>query len=467
MVRTIITCQEVLWWCTLKGVKYLPAIITGLLSAILFGVLFQAPISVWADVNMPNIALLIKAWKELLMGVAGVLLIIFAWRSGNLKTLLHDRMLWLIGAIALLHVVLLFAFDNHYVGELAALLIDLRIYLFFAEVYLLVTLWPPAKQKILIVAAAGFAVVMTFAVLQASVLPRDFLAQFGYSKQTIQPYLTVDLNPDYVRISSTLRGPNPLGALAVVVLSLLIAAAPRYVLKKHVRRPVYIAGFLFGGVSALVALWYSYSRSALGALLAAIIIVGSIWIVKKASLRVWFFVAALCVVLAGFGVWVTRDHHIVQNVVFHSNPTGGSQHKSDDGHIESLLHGAEAAAGQPLGAGLGGAGSASLLTEKPLIIENQYLYFAHESGWLGLVLQVWLFAWVLLLLWRRRMSEVPLGVLASGVGLAVIGLVLPVWVDDTVGLVWWGLAGAAITGYNGIQKEAYARTNHKKAKGTA
>jgi len=37
-----------------------------------------------------------------------------------------------------------------------------------------------------------------------------------------------------------------------------------------------------------------------------------------------------------------------------------------------------------------------------------------------------------------------LSVLASGIGIAVASLFLPVWADDTVSIVWWGLAGVAL-----------------------
>ena len=56
--------------------------------------------------------------------------------------------------------------------------------------------------------AAGAVVVLGFAVLQATVLPRDVLAGIGYSRSTISPYLLVDDNPALVRINSTLRGPT-------------------------------------------------------------------------------------------------------------------------------------------------------------------------------------------------------------------------------------------------------------------
>ena len=101
---------------------------------------------------------------------------------------------------------------------------------------------------------------------------------------------------------------------------------------------------------------------------------------------------------------------------------------------------------QPFGAGIGSTGSASLGTDQPLIIENQYLFIAHETGWIGLTVFIGLFGLILRRLWQRRRDWLALGVFASGIGLAVIGLLLPVWVDDTVSIVWWGLAAVALAG---------------------
>ncbi|MGO3702396.1 MAG: O-antigen ligase family protein [Candidatus Saccharimonadales bacterium] len=409
-------------------------------ALVLFGVLFQAPISVLADVHAPGAALLLKAWKEILLGTIGVLLIVLIWRTGTTKQLLRDKLLWLVGAIGVLHIVLLFAFDNHYVSEAAGLLIDVRTYLFFAELYVLVRIWPPAKRPLLLTFGAGAGIVLLFAVLQATVLPRDILASIGYSDETIKPYLTVDLNPDYVRISSTLRGPNPLGALAVITLSFAVVKLLQCVARKKYDYR-YIALLLCGALASGVALWYSYSRSALLGAAVAMAVIAVAWAAKKLPVKLLFASFAALIVLTGGALYITKDTSFVQNVVFHSNPDGGSEHKSDHGHAESLAEGVEAAANQPFGAGIGGVGSASLLTDEPLIIENQYLYIAHESGWVGLALQLWLFGWLLLLLWRDRQHTLSLGLVASGLGMAVIGLVLPVWADDTIGLIWWGLAG--------------------------
>jgi hypothetical protein len=35
-------------------------------------------------------------------------------------------------------------------------------------------------------------------------------------------------------------------------------------------------------------------------------------------------------------------------------------------------------------------------------------------------------------------------VFASGIGLAVIGVLLPVFVDETVAIIWWGLAAVGL-----------------------
>jgi hypothetical protein len=99
---------------------------------------------------------------------------------------------------------------------------------------------------------------------------------------------------------------------------------------------------------------------------------------------------------------------------------------------------------QPIGGGVGSTGSASLMTDSPLFIENQYLFIAHETGWFGLGLFIALMSLLLVRLWRYRRDWLALGVLTSGIGLSCIGLLLPVWVDDTVSIIWWGLAAIAL-----------------------
>ena len=138
----------------------------------------------------------------------------------------------------------------------------------------------------------------------------------------------------------------------------------------------------------------------------------------------------------------------MSNVILHENPTTGAEVSSNDGHVESLIFGVGRLVAQPLGAGIGSTGSASLYDddEGGVIIENQYLYIAHETGWLGLALFVAIFGLIMVRLWQARDDWLALGAFASGVGMALIGLLLPVWADDTVAIVWWALAATALGG---------------------
>ena len=430
---------------------------------VLVGMAIHTPATVLVESHWPDYELLAKSWKEIVLGGVLLLLVWQAWRVGKFGELLRDKFVVVVALIAALHVVLLLVFDNSYVSELAGLLIDLRYYLLFIELYVATRLMPSLRRPVLVAATVGCAVVIGFGVLQATILPKDILSPLGYSDATIKPYLTVDLNDKYIRINSTLRGPNPVGAFAVLTLSLLLAwaAARRFVLHSIWHKIVWASG----AVASVIVLYASQSRSAWLALVAA---AGALLMGILPKRTAVYSVAGLAVaggLLVG-GLFVLRDNPTISHLFFHSNPAGGSPEKSDDGHWVSLQHGVEAATKAPVGEGIGSTGSASLLSDKPVIIENQYLFMAHESGWLGLLLQLLLGGTVLVGLWRQRRDWLALGLFASGIGLALIGLLLPVWVDDTVSLYWWGLAGLAVGSSAMIEPHGQhkKRTRHQKAK---
>jgi O-antigen ligase len=335
----------------------------------------------------------------------------------------------------------LFVFDNDALAGAAGLMIDLRYILYFVLVYAAVRLDRAFRRPFIIVAAAGAALVVGFAILQVTVLPDDILRHIGYGANTIQPHMTIDQNPNFVRINSTLRGPNPLGAYALVVLSIVAAAiVRRAILNPSAWR--FVAIFLI--IGSVVAIWFSYSRSALVGATAALLFILITTISAKISWKKMLIAVAAIGVLTGGILFTARDNHFVANVILHENPDSSSQSKSNDEHFASLIDGTERMVSQPFGAGVGSTGSASLYGDKPLIIENQYLFTAHESGWLGLVLYVAIFGIIMGRLWINRRDYLSFGLVVSGIGLSLIGLLLPVWADDTVAIVWWGLAGLAV-----------------------
>ena len=411
----------------------------GLLLVIFGGVVLHAPFSVGFSTLFPDYELLVKSWKEILLGVATLILPILLTIHKRWN-IFKEPLFICIAAFAALNIALIPLFFTTDEATLAGILINLRYLLFFVLVYVALVLYPQYTKLFIRVFIAGALVVLGFALLQLTILPNDFLKYFGYNETTIMPFLTVDQNDSFVRINSTLRGPNPLGAYAMVVLTVLLAfwlKANRAITK---REQVVLAILSVGGI---VALWASYSRSAaLGAVVAVGLVLAAT-VAKKLSKTVWVVLAVVALALGG-SLFALKDTDFVSNVILHVDPDEGSAVSSNDGHAESLVDGTNRVSEQPLGGGIGSTGSASLLTDSPLIIENQYLFIAHEAGWIGLGLFIAI-SWLLLSkLWRGRKDWLVLGVFASGIALALIGLIQPVWVDETVALVWWGLAAIAL-----------------------
>jgi hypothetical protein len=422
-----------------KKLSGIDAIFVALLLTVFGGIVLHAPLTVGFGVLLPDYDLLIKAWKEILMGVALALGLFIvarqkAWHHFN------TPIFWLIGGFAALNLLLIPVFFNGFEAAVAGLFINLRYLLFFVLVYVALVLYPGLYKTFFKTFIIGAVIVIGFAVLQLTVLPHDVLKYIGYSTETIVPYLTVDQNMDYIRINSTLRGPNPLGAYAMIVITMLVALwlrGPRRLTKREFWLTLLL------GIGSAVTVWASYARSAALAVVVSVGIVLFVVFKGRISRAVWIGLALVVLLLTG-SIIALKDTQFVSQVILHEDPLEGNDINSNDGHAESLVTGALRTIQQPFGAGVGSTGSASLLGDAPFIVENQYFFIAHEVGWLGLVLFVIIFWYVLRQLWRKRSHWFALGAFASGVGLAVIGIILPVFVDDTVSIVWWGLAAVAL-----------------------
>lgn len=426
-----------------------------LLLVILAFIVVHAPLTVVIGTKLPALADIVKSWKEWLLLLALVGVIVETTRHKKWKLFTNDIVCWLALGYAALHIGALAWTHTTLPAVVAGLAVDLRYVLYFVLVYMFLKLYPVYSQSFGKIAFIGAGIVLGFAALQL-VLPHDVLKYLGYSYDTIAPYLTVDKNPDYIRINSTLRGPNPLGAYAVVAL----AGVAAYAARQHIRwnkgkERFAVAGV---GIAALLALWNSYSRSALVAGVVAVLLVFAVRYARQLGKRAWYTLAVGTLVLAALGLAV-RDTSFVHNVILHDNPTTGAAVDSNTGHLASVQHGVERMLNEPMGVGVGTTGSASLLGQYPTIIENQYLMIAHEVGWAGLAIFLALFVVVMRRLWAQRSTWYGLAVWASGVGLALIGMLLPVWADDTIGIVWWGLA-AMVLAKGGVRG---ATTNKKAA----
>lgn len=426
-----------------------------LLLIILVGLAVHTPVVVWF--TSQGAPVYVKAWKEILLSIAGVLLLVDIFRRKH-QRMFQDKFLWLIAAYVGLHF-LTAAFTSAPLMSIASgLLIDLRYVAYFAIVYVFLRLHRQYRALFLKFGIIGAGIVVGFSLLQL-VLPHDSLAAIGYNKSTIRPYLLLDENPAYVRMNSTLRGPNPLGAYAMMVL--LGAAAYGMATGRSLRdnRKRYL--HVFFAIGGMVALWASYSRSAWLGLVVGAITLLAVRYGRGFGVRQMLAIALL-VASVGLIGYAVRDTDEFKNLVLHDNPTTGAEYTSDQGHKDSLMHGIDRMIHQPFGAGIGSTGSASLATEKPLVIENQYLMVAHEVGWLGLGLFISIWLVVLWRLWKSERSWLTITMLASGVGLLAIGLAWPVLVDDPVSMIWWGLAAVALVSQVKQKGKKRGTTTNKK-----
>jgi hypothetical protein len=419
----------------IKAGSQLADFLSRAVAAIMVLLPFHALMTTWLGSNTGHLDL-IRIWKEILIFLIAIPTAWLLFRSAPLRHWFwRSRLVWLINIYFLLQIGLgLLALHQHRVNATAliyALIINLRFLDFFLICYVLafysgflkrywrpILLWPAV-------------VVIAFGLLQR-VLPYDFLRHFGYGPRTIPAYQTVDSDLNYRRIQSTLRGANPLGAYLVLAIPALIFVR---------RRGVKIIAL----IAAAIALGYSYSRSAwLGTVSA---LVGLALFRVQASRRVKEITAGICglILLVGFGLYAARTNQTLQDALFHTSSKSANV-SSNARRLDAIRGGFEDISRQPAGRGPGTAGPASFRNDghQPRIAENYYLQIGQETGIIGMFIFLAINLLVAMELWLRRQELLPQILLAGFVGISLVNLVSHAWADDTLSLLWWGLAGVAL-----------------------
>ena len=425
-----------------SALKYfIVSLLASLVSIIIILMPFHAFLTVWGSSLVGHYTLL-RLWKEmlLLVCIVGCLYLLLADTKVRSHTLTR-RLIWLIGAYAIwLGFRALLALGSHSVTHKAAaygVLVDLRFLAFFLVAWMVAlrTKQLPAQwQRLLLWPAYG---VIGFALLQFLVLPNDFLSHFGYNTATtIPPFETINHNLSYVRVESTLRGANPLGAYLLLPISLLMV----YVVTPAKRNKSHWLVL----VAALAALFCSFSRSAwLGAFISIAIVLG-VRSKHMLSLRLLPYAVAAVLVLAGLGFGLRHNSHF-QNVFLHTEDHSLVAASSNQGHLSALKGGLSNLWHEPFGRGPGTAGPASVYNQgKVRIAEDYFIQIGQEAGWFGLIMFLVINAGVGYLLWVRRADPLALSLFAGLIGLSFVNLLSHAWTDDTLAYVWWGLAGIAM-----------------------
>lgn len=412
-----------------------------LVAAILLLVPFHAFITVWGSQLVGHYTVL-RLWSSALLTVlVGITVWWLAkdtklrkWFVGSLLV----RLILVYAALTLLLGVIAWAKGDVSPGALAyGTYINLRFLVWFLAVLLVAQRSPWLAgnwARLLLVSAA---VTVGFAVLQYTVLPHNFLTHFGYGQRTIEAIETINNNPDYIRVQSTLRGANPFGAYLVLVLSVLAG------LFMAGRRRVVCVVF---GVVAAFALFASGSRSAWGATVVSLAIIVWFRLSTNRSRQMFAGLAGAFVLAVVAGFLAFRHHADLQNAILHTQDNSNISVTSNEAHASALRQGVRDIAQQPLGAGPGTAGPASVHNQAGgvRIAENYYVQIGQEVGWLGLALFLSIIVLVALELFQARATLLALVLFASFIGLALVNFVSHAWTDDTLAYLWWGLAGIAL-----------------------
>jgi hypothetical protein len=424
-----------------SALKYTILTLTATLAAVILLLMpLHAFLTVWGDSLVGHYTVL-RLWKEVLLGVAllGVALLMIIDHKIRSHTLTR-RLVWLILLYALVNIAWgVVAYKRHDVSAKAlgyGLIIDLRFPAFFLVTWAIVLRTSRLRGQYQHLILWPALVVVVFGLLQAFVLPSDFLGHFGYGPHTIPPYETINHNVHYIRIESTLRGANPLGAYLLVPISYLSVLIVRG--KRNWQHIVFL-------LAAVLTLYFSFSRSAwVGAVLSVGVILALSLRSQKAKQWVAAVVGVGVVILVGLLIGL-HDSARFQNIFFHTQNHSSVATTSDQGHATALKNGLHDLLRQPLGRGPGSAGPASIYNNHPArIAENYFVQIGQETGWLGLLLFLLINAGVGYLLWSRRSDPLAFCLFASLIGLSFINLLSHAWADDTLAYVWWGLAGIAM-----------------------
>lgn len=402
---------------------------------------FQGFLTVWGASLGANYTL-IRMWNDITLIILMGICLVWLFRDSMLRQRLKDSYVTLAVVIfvALQVCFMLRGLVLGSVGVEAALIglaLNVRGPLFLLSCLILVKYsdWP--LERWLKVAFRSAIIVAAFAVLQWTVLPRDFLTHFGYGSHTILPYETINSNDAYIRVASTTRGVNPLGAYMAIMLVLLAA------LWKKLRPK---ATWIIIAISMVMAMFASFSRSAWLGCAAGLLF---IYALRLKTRRQWLWAGGIALsflVLLGVSFAVVQKNTVLQNVVLHTDETSSIKQDSNDARYSAFFTTIREVVHEPLGRGVGSAGPASIHNTKaePRMAENYFLQITQETGWFGLFAYLAMLAIVGIQLWRLRKQRVTKGLLAAFIATVVINMLSFAWTDDTLAFTWFGLAGITI-----------------------
>ncbi len=388
----------------------------------------------------PTQQTIFASWKEIILAV---LIIKVIWQAVSktkkfpFKILLVDKLIFALFVLAALSIPFL---TKDLSIAFWGLRYDFELFLIYFVVRSFEWKKIEIQKSVAIILIAGL-VVALFAILQVTVLPKDFLTQFGYSTEvTWQPGQSLPAfqqigGTEVVRAQSFLAGPNQLGSYLLILLPLALLM----IFYQKAKKAKLIFSIYF--IIFLLALFFTYSRSAWLGFLAAVLVLIFILINRKFRL---YFLGGL--ILIGLAVYLISKNllsfRIIDVFVQHQGSTPE--------RIETLKKTFGIILKNPFGLGVGKAGLVSFTSQKAdtLIPESWYLQVALEFGILGFLIYVGIVVEFFRNLWRKFTQAkdqfykiLSFGTFLAFTGFAVYSLFLHTWSDISTTLTFWILMG--------------------------
>lgn len=410
-----------------------------ILTAIILSLVpLHAFFTTWAGSNFGHLDAF-RLWSEWLLIIGSPALIAQIIINRKIRRLLVSNIFFKLGylfaTLYLVSGIISLAHSNNTLNAtLYSWIINLRflyIFIFFCTAAVVNPILGRLWSKLLLIPAS---VVIIFGLMQKFLLDVNFLKHFGYGPDTIPAYSTVDNNPAFRRIQSTLRGPNPLGAYLLVIITYLSAIVK---IKQYRTMGLILA--------SLVVMYFSYSRSAwLGLAISVSILVFwrlSIHLKRGIVISVLIITASTSLIL----LTIKTSTHL-QETVSHISSQSQSKQTSNGIRVSAAKTAIQNIIDTPFGSGPGSAGPASFRnTGHPAIIpENYFLQIGQEAGIIAIAVFMLINVAVAKLLWATKGELLSKILLASLVAITFINLLSHAWADDTLVYVWWGLAGIAL-----------------------
>ena len=193
-------------------------------------------------------------------------------------------------------------------------------------------------------------------------------------------------------------------------------------------------------------LFFSYSRSAWIGTVLSLGVLGGLLLGRRMARRQVLPAVVSMVVVASVGLYFFGSKQSVQDTLLHTSSVSKSSQSSNAVRIKSIRNAAKDVWHNPLGRGPGTAGPASFrnVGHPVRIAENYYLQIGQEVGVLGILIFLAINLLVAQELWKQKAEPLAQILLASLVGITFVNMLSHAWADDTLSLLWWGLAGIAI-----------------------